>query len=245
MVNILIPLAGKSLFFPEDEYFYPLPLIEIHGKPIIELVVNNLRDLHKDSQFIFIVQREDCQRFHLDRTLSLITSNAKIIRSEGITKGAACSCLLAVDHINNEDELIIANGDQLFLSGIEEFIPTFRGAKADAGCVYFNSVLPRWSYLRLDGHTITEAVEKKPISRNAIAGLYYFKNGRDFVKASMNTIFKNASVNDSYYIAPTINELILDGKRTYATPIKNEHYFTFYTPQKIQDYESLLAGNKQ
>ena len=41
MINILIPLAGKNSFFPESEFPYPKPLVEINGKTMIEHVINN------------------------------------------------------------------------------------------------------------------------------------------------------------------------------------------------------------
>ena len=41
-LNIIIPIAGTSELFEKAGYMYPKPLIEINGKPMIELVLKKL-----------------------------------------------------------------------------------------------------------------------------------------------------------------------------------------------------------
>ncbi|MCK7510367.1 MAG: hypothetical protein MZV70_44170 [Desulfobacterales bacterium] len=72
--------------------------------------------------------------------------------------------MLAVEQINNSDPLIICNSDQLFEDNPECFIMDFEKQQADAGIVFFESVHPRWSFIRLQGDQIVEAAEKKPVS---------------------------------------------------------------------------------
>ena len=45
-INIVIPMAGDGQRFHEFGYRAPKPLIEIHGKPIIQLVTKNLSFRH-------------------------------------------------------------------------------------------------------------------------------------------------------------------------------------------------------
>ena len=56
----------------------------------------------------------------------------------------------------------------------------------------------------------------------------------------MRSIQKNSSVNGNFYIAPTLNELILQGKKIRVAKVEAQRYHTFYTPQKIKEYESQL-----
>lgn len=239
-MNILIPMAGKSQYFPEREFPFPKPLIEIGAKTIIERVAENLRTAAENVKFIFVVNEDDCRRFYLDNTLSLISEgHCHIVKINNETKGSACSALMAIDYIASDTPLLIANSDQLFDVSIAELLSGFRGA--DAGVVCFDSVHPRWSYVRLDETgDVVETAEKRPISRHAIAGLYYFSTGHDFIHAAMAMIRKDESVNESYFIAPTLNQMILGGKKIRINLVPNEKYHTFYTPQKIKDYESLL-----
>lgn len=239
MINILIPLGGKSPFFDNEEYPFPKPLIEINGKPMIEIVLDNLCKIKKGKRFIFIVNPDDCHKYHLDNVLNLLTdNNCIIIKLASETKGAACSSLMAIEHINNQDKLLISNGDQVINKDLNEILDHFEKKNIYAGAVCFDSVHPKWSYVRLDeNNKIVETAEKRPISKNAIAGLYYFKHGSDFVTSAMKTIEKDANVNGLYYIAPTLNEMVLENKNLEIFKIQNNQYHSFYSPQKIKEYE--------
>jgi dTDP-glucose pyrophosphorylase len=243
MINILIPMAGKNQHFPEGEFPFPKSLIEIGSKTMIERVVDNLATAGDNVKFIFVIGGEDCSKFHLDNTLSIITDGrGHIVRLDNETRGSACSALMAIDHIATDMPLLIANSDQLFEKPIAEMINDFQ--KADAGIVTFDSVHPRWSYARLDEQgKVVETAEKRPLSRHAIAGLYYFSRGTHFVDAAMQMIRKDESVNGSYFVAPVLNQLILAGKDIQVHKIENSCYHTFYTPQKIKEYESWLQHN--
>lgn len=238
MINVLIPMAGKSQFFPESEFPFPKPLIEIGPKTMIEHVIDNLSTADTDVQFIFVLSSADCRKFHLDSTLNIITDHrCKIVLLDSETRGAACSALMAIRHIADETPLVIANADQLFDDRLDDLLKPLKGA--DAGVLTFESVHPRWSYVRLDEQgRVVETAEKRPISRRAIAGLYYFRQGRDFVTSAMRMIEKDAAVNGSFYIAPVLNEMILRGQTIQAVNVDSQRYHTFYTPQKIKEYEA-------
>jgi NDP-sugar pyrophosphorylase family protein len=235
-------MAGRSQHFADSEYSFPKPLIEIGQKTMIEHVVANLATAGSDLQFIFVVAAADCRKFHLDSTLSIITNQkCKLVKLDSDTKGAACSALMAIKYIANEQPLIIANSDQLFETPISELIQNI--GESDAGVATFDSVHPRWSYVRLNEQgLITETAEKRPISRQAIAGIYYFRQGKDFVDAAMSMIQKDSNVNGSFYISPCLNEMILKGKKIRTAGVDVKRYHTFYTPQKIKEYEAHLRS---
>ena len=148
---------------------------------------------------------------------------------------------MAIEHMDNPDKLVISNGDQVIEEDLNRPLSFFDERRADAGVIAFESVHPKWSYVRLgtDGRVI-ETAEKRPISKHAIAGFYYFKRGSDFVKSAMQSIEKDASVNGIYFIAPCINEMVLQNKRIEMFPIEDRRYRSFYSPQKIKEYEKEL-----
>jgi NDP-sugar pyrophosphorylase family protein len=241
MINILIPLAGKNLFFPETEYPFPKPLIEFNGKTMIEHIIDNFNSVQKEKQFIFIVNSEDCKKYHLDNVLNILTKDTcKIIKLNNETKGAACSAMMAIEYIDNDMPLIISNADQLFNMCLDEVISSFENS--DAGVITFESIHPRWSYVRLNEENIViETAEKRPISKNAIAGFYYFTKGSDFISSSSKMIKKDASINELYYVSPALNEMVLENKIISIFQIDNNKYHTFYTPTKIKEYERLIS----
>lgn len=239
MINILLLLAGRSSFFSQEEFYFPSPLIEINGKSMIQLVVENLNGIKGDKRFVCVVNEEDCRKHHIDNVLQLVTEQrAEIHRLQGKTQGAACSALMAIEDIDNDDPLIIANSDQLINYDLDEIIRYYQKQEADAAVLCFETIHPRWSYVKInqDQHVI-QAAEKNPISKNAIAGFYYFSKGSDFVKAAQKTIQKECHVNGTYYVSTSLNELVLEQKKVVAYHIRSENYHTFYSPQKIEEFQ--------
>jgi NDP-sugar pyrophosphorylase family protein len=246
-MKILMPMAGKSLFFGDEKFPFPKPIIEICGKPMVQYVIDNFKSIDEPQEFIFILSSAECNKYHLDKILKLLTDGkCKNIKIEKPTKGAACSTLLAIDHIDNDDELVISNCDQVMDIVLKDVVSNFRKTKCDAGVVSFNSVHPRWSFVRLDEHgLVVETAEKRPISKSAIAGFYYFKKGSCFVKAAMDSIRKDSSVEGSFFIAPVLNELILNQMKIGTYPIEDNKYHTFYSPQKIEEYEKQMFNTEK
>lgn len=245
MLNILIPIAGKDDFIEREFNKFPKPLFEIQGVSLVQMAIENLANISNDIQFIFIVSKSDCDSFHLDEVLKLLTSGkCKVIILEFETKGAACSALMAIENINNLNPLVIANYDQIFNEDLNKVIDYFSLKDCDCGVITFETLHPRWSYIKLNEENIViEASEKKPISKNAIAGFYYFKHGMDFVDGAMESILKEAHVDGKFYIAPTINQLILKNKKVIQYKMEVNNYHTFYSKEKIIEYKTKLNNN--
>lgn len=238
MINVLLPMAGASAMFDPQLYPYPLPLTEVCGKPLIEHVIANLETVGDDVRFIFVVKADDCRRFHLDNTLSLLApGRCEIVQLTGETQGALCSAMMAISHIANDDPLVIANFDQLIEPGLGGLYAQLKQEGCDAGCLTFDAVHPRWSYVKVENGAVVEAAEKNPISRHAIAGFYYFSKGSLFIEAAKRTICNHASVGDLYFVSLVFNELILDGKVVKSVNLGPQQYHSFYTPQRIEEYE--------
>ena len=240
-MNLLIPIASSSKFFHTEDYGYPKPLIEILGRPMIELVIENLTKDVQYKKIIFILRQEDCEKYHLDDTLKLLCpSPPEVIKLQGETQGALCSVLLAVDLILNDEMVVIANADQIFDGGVSNFLDQFISSKLEAGCITFESVHPRWSYVQIDGDgLVVETAEKRPISKHAIAGFYMYKTGSTFVGLAMESIKRGLGSNENYFISPVFNEYVLAGMPVGKYQIPNNSYHTFYSPQKIDEFEAL------
>lgn len=234
MVNILIPSMGKSMFF--EESFFPKPLIEIRGKTILEMVIENYIGVNPKS-YIFVFDARDCSEFHLDSSAKILSPLSIAIKLKNQTAGALCTCLMAIDYINNDTSLIIANSDQIIDVDYGEVIGRFDGFGADAGVITFPSIHPRWSYARKSGEEIVEVAEKRPLSKDAIAGFYYYRRGSDFVEGAKRALLKDSSLDGKFYISASLNELILLGRKIAYYDIPKERYHSFYSPEKIKEYE--------
>lgn len=84
---------------------------------------------------------------------------------------------------------------------------------------------------------MVEAAEKRPVSKHALAGFYYFKHGCDFIDAAKKTIKKGCAYDGRYYLSASINEMILMNKKVNYYQISNSQYHSFYSPEKVHVYE--------
>lgn len=207
-VVVLVPMAGAGSRFVQAGYQLPKPLIDVAGKPMIQRVIDNL---NIDAQYVFVVQKEHYEKYNLGAYLELMTPGCKVIQTDGLTEGAACTTLLAKEYINNDKHLLIANSDQFVDWDSCEFLYTMINANADGGILTFEANDPKWSYVKTNelGYA-NEVAEKKVISNEATVGIYYFKRGSQYVKLAEQMINKNIRVNNEFYVCPVYNELFLE-----------------------------------
>jgi len=238
-MNLLVLMAGSSQSFYNEGYKYPKPLIEINGEMIVNKVVSNIKPLsEKCNKVVFVIMKEDDKKYHLSNIINLLIPEAIVIELEKETAGAACSALLATEHLDASVPLIISNGDHVIDEDLTLLTSKFIDGDSDGGVLVFNSVHPRWSYVRLsnDGSVI-EASEKMPISSNATAGFYFFRQAKDFSIYAQKMILKGAHTNGAYYVCPTFNEMILDYKNITSIEINSNNYHSFMSPDLIEEYK--------
>jgi len=238
-MNILIPMAGAGSRFEEAGYTFPKPLIEVHGKPMIQKVVENL---NLEGRHIFIVQKSHYDKYALKYLLPLIAPGCEIVQVEGVTEGAACTALLAKEFIDNKKPLVIANSDQWVEYGDPNWLDSFT---YDGGMLTFTSTHPKWSFAKVKTEVgkpsfVTEVAEKKPISSNATVGTYYWSQGSDFVKYAEQMIERDRRVNNEFYICPVFNEAIEDGKKIQIKGI--EKMWGLGTPEDLRYYLTNYKG---
>ena len=209
-LNVLIPMAGAGSRFQSAGYTFPKPLIQVHDKPMIQVVVENIG---LEANYHFVVQKQHREKYNLDTMLGLIAPICNVIEVDGMTEGAACTALLAEEFINNKDPLFFANSDQWVDWNPIEFMYRMQETGADGGIVTFQSTHPKWSFAKVnESGIVTEVAEKNPISTHATVGYYYWKHGSDFVKYADQMIEKDIRVNNEFYVCPVYNQAIEDNK---------------------------------
>ena len=237
-LNVLIPMAGAGSRFAQAGYTFPKPLIEVRGKPMIQVVVENL---NIEANYIFLVQREHYETYNLKYLLNLIAPGCKIVQVDGLTEGAACTTLLAKEHIDNDTPLVMANSDQFVEWNSNECMYAFSADSIDGGILTFKATHPKWSYAKLDENGfVFEVAEKKVISDEATVGIYYWRHGSDYVKYAEQMIAKNIRTNGEFYTCPVFNEAVGDGKKVRVKNI--EKMWGIGTPE---DLNYFLDNHKE
>ncbi len=228
-MNVLIPMAGRGSRFADVGYTFPKPLIEVNGKPMIQVVLENL---NIEANYTFVVRKEHYDKYSLQYLLSLISPGCNIVQVDEITEGSACTTLLAKEFINNDDSLLLANSDQFMEWNSNECLYAFNADGIDGGILTFKATHPKWSYAKVgtDGF-VKEVAEKKPISEDATVGVYFWNKGSDYVKYAEQMIGKNIRTNGEFYICPVFNEAIEDGKKIRIKEI--ERMWGIGTPEDL------------
>jgi len=243
-LNVLIPMSGGGTRFKQAGYELPKPLIDVNGKPMIQWVVENL---NVDANFIFIVQKEHYEKYNLKTILNLIVPNCKIVITNGLTEGAACSALLAKEYIDNNKHLLIANSDQFIDDfSISNFIYSAVSKKADASILTFEKHNdPKWSYAQVENGYVVKVAEKKPISNLATVGMYFWNKGTDFVKYAEQMIANNDRTNNEFYVVPSFNWMIKDNKKIITHSVQPKDFWGLGTPEDLQSFIKYYEEYKQ
>ena len=86
-----------------------------------------------------------------------------------------------------------------------------------------------------DHKNVIEVAEKKVISNNATVGVYYWKQGKDFVKYTIKMIEKNVRVNNEFYVCPVYNEAIKDKKKIIISNV--DSMWGLGTPEDLKYFQ--------
>jgi HAD superfamily hydrolase (TIGR01509 family) len=231
-LNVLIPMAGAGSRFEQAGYTFPKPLIEVKNKPMIQVVIENL---NLEANYIYVVQKAHREKYNLDTLLNLLTPGCKIVETDGLTEGAACTALLAKEYIDNGNPLFFANSDQFVEWDSNEFMYKMNETEADGGIVTFTATHPKWSFAKIDEKgLVTEVAEKNPISDIATVGYYYWKHGSDFVKYAEEMIKEDIRVSNEFYVCPVFNQAIKDYKQIRTFNVKG--MWGLGTPEDLKNY---------
>ena len=189
-----------------------------------KLVIDNLRP-SRPHRFIFIILQDHIDSFAMDKHLRAWQPDCLIVPVQTVTQGTACTVLLAREHINTNDPLMIANCDQLIDADIDDYLAHMDKNAADGIIMTMWADDPKWSYCRFnDQSRMTEVVEKQVVSvYEATVGIYNYRQGSDFVAAAEAMIAQNLRVNGEFYVAPAYNPLIEKGQKILHFNVGREY----------------------
>jgi dTDP-glucose pyrophosphorylase len=164
----------------------------------------------------------------------------------GKTHGAICTALLACEYIDSDEELIVMAVDDFIDADFRTILDFFRTGGCDAGLVSFNSAHPRYSFARLDEDgMVSETAEKRPISRHALASLYYFRRGGEFVECAKEVIRKDDRINNAFFISQAVNEMILQRRKVLLHPIHSSQFHPLKNEMQLAQYMTELKTRQE
>jgi hypothetical protein len=234
--NVLILAASnRQSNFSSDEY--PLCLVDVNGVALIERILITLRNI-SDPVFYCAVLTDDVRRYHLDMVFQQLINGVKIIDIPAQTKGSLCTALFCAVQMENSLPLLIVSTNEFVDVDANEILETFITRGLNAGTLTFRSIHPRYSYVRIDKKgLVEEASAQCPISNKATAGWFWYARTSEFVSAAMSLIRKEVFTKDMFFIAPTLNEIILKRQHVGVFEIPVGSYYPLKNDRQIKDYE--------
>lgn len=239
-MNIVIPMAGMGSRFKNEGFDVPKPLIEVNGKTLIE---HSVSTLGIKGKFIFITREFENQRYNdmLSHKLKEIEPNSIEIKLKEPTRGAAETVLTAINHINNQQPLIITNCDQITDWDSDDFINFINNDNIDGCVVTYPSENPKNSFALVENGEIIKMYEKTPVSNYALIGVHFWKKGSDFINSAKELI-KHFDIEGKpeCYISETYNYLIDEGKKIVNYHIDENEFIPLGTPYDLKIYEGKV-----
>lgn len=250
-MNILIPMAGEGKRFKDKGYNISKPAILVYDrrdgiqKPMVVLAAYDLPGIeNSDNQIIFIDRI-----FHKDSGVETIIkkyfTSAKFITVDKLTEGQACTCMLAKNIIDNDEELLIAGCD----NGMDFDENKFEKLKQENDVIVFTytnneTVLHNpdsYGWMIVDKNnkvvdvSIKKAVSNSPMQDHAVVATFWFKKGSIFVNAAKRMFDANDRINNEFYVDQVIKYILEMGYRVVAFDI--ERYICWGTPYDYEIYQ--------
>jgi NDP-sugar pyrophosphorylase family protein len=238
-MKIVIPMAGLGSRFKNVGIETPKPLIEIDGQTLIE---HSVKSLGINGEFIFITRQYENNNYNekLSNILKDIAPGCVEIKLDKNQLGAADAALYAKQYINNDEELIITNCDQKLEWDSKKFIDFIHRSNCDGAVLLFKSLDSKNSFAKLSGERVIEIAEKKVISEDALFGLHYWKNGKDFVDSAEKLLkeYKQKNLIECY-VSETYNYIIKE-KTILGYFINSNEFHLLGTPEDLDTYSAKI-----
>ncbi|WP_269611685.1 sugar phosphate nucleotidyltransferase [Prochlorococcus marinus] len=246
MLNIIIPVYGQSKDnFSLDSKNSISILDHVKDHSILSWSLEHIERFTGDKRYFFISTDEFISHNHIDKVLPLYTdSEVNVIRLRRNTNGMPCAVMMGIDNYNLNEPFLVTSADQYIDTDLESHLKFFDSTSASAGTIGFQSIHPKWSYAELDDENfVTRVEEKVPISQNALSSSYYFSSGNLMVECISDNINRGELINKRFYLAPCLNELIINNKKVAYSKIEKDNYFNFYSNTVKDDFRKYLERN--
>lgn len=255
-MNIIIPMAGAGKRFSDAGYMVHKPVIMTtywrtgEKMPMVVCATKDLPGVEADGSNVIYIDRTFHKESGVEEEIRKYFPRCSFITVKELTEGQACTCLLAKEKINTEEELLIAGCDNGMVMNVED-VGRGKNQKADVlaftyrhnEAVNENPNAYGWIQADEEGHikklSIKKPLSDTPINDHAIVATFWFRRGKDFVQAAEKMIAENNRINGEFYVDEVMKHTIELGMDTRVMEV--ERYIGWGTPRDYENYERTLA----
>lgn len=229
-MKVIIPLAGKGTRLRPHTHVTPKPMLKIAGKPVIDYVMDDLKQLGNVSQVIYITGHlkekvEDYTRAKFPWPSVFIEQKEQL--------GTAHAVALAREHVNEPVMVIFV--DTIF----DADLSVINRTTAD-GIIWVKEVedYQRFGVVVSDRDgNMTRIVEKpkEPISKRANIGLQYIENWK-LLYEGIDHVMHQPSNKGEYYLTDAFQYMVDKGAKLKVIDVRG-----WYDAGKL---DTLLETNQ-
>jgi hypothetical protein len=214
MMQLVVPLAGPD-FVRADGTVKACHLVD--GEPLLLRAIQSRSWVGKlkDTTPIFVLRDDPVSRAFADTTLRDWFPSRKCVYLDGAARGAAMSMLAGLSVVSRWDVPVCLDLCDILFDCVEDPLQGFAKDEVGGVALTFESDNPVYSYLRRNEQgRICEAREKVVISREASAGVYFFRNLPTLVGAVAHSLehAEQLAHRDNLFVCPLFNGVLANGQ---------------------------------
>lgn len=253
--KILIPMAGAGRRFADAGYRVHKPAIPTTDrydgteKPMVVCATEDLPGVAADGSNVIYVDRTFHREDGVEDAIRAYYEKAQFITIDRLTEGQACTCMLAKDYLDPEEELLIAGCD----NGMDIDRAAFEETKQTCDCIVFTyrhneSVLQNpnaYGWMLTDeagnitGTSIKKAISDTPMEDPAVVATFWFRKAKVFFDATEKMIRENDRINGEFYVDQTVKHVLDLGYRAKIFDI--DRYVGWGTPADYEGYQNTYT----
>ncbi len=243
-MKAIIPVAGAGTRLRPLTYTQPKPLIPVAGKPIIDLIVDQLRGAGVE-EFVFIIG------YLGEKIKDHIESKYPKLKKEFVTQnkrqGLGHAIWVAKEQIYDSTEIIIFLGDTIIDFDIKKFVES----ETSTFCVKTVKDPGNFGVVEVgeDGF-VTKVVEKPKIPKTnmAMVGVYKIKEVKQLLDAIGKNIQHDKRTHNEFQLTDGLMDLIKEGHKMTTMQVNNwfdcgKKEILLETNAKLLDEEGFASAN--
>jgi hypothetical protein len=166
--------------------------------------------------------------------------NCSKVFLENHTKGALCTLGMILELIPENFPVVVSSIHGYIRKGLTSFVESMKEANAEAGVITFKASDEKYSYLRIVDGKVLEISEKIIIGDDATAGIFYFKNKENIIKALEWSLLNNVQTQGLYFVAPSLNYFVTNALKIVPWSTLESDYIRFSTIEESEQAKEKL-----
>lgn len=224
-MKVIIPLAGPDFVRPDGSV---KATIDLDGLPLLRRAIESRSwwlDGHvRACDLVFVLRDDEASRAFARNFLADWYGDARTVFLSSFTRGAALTVLAGCGLIENMAEPICFDLADIMFNSAIDMDEVFSDPAVGGVALSFPSQKPIYSYIRRDENgVVVETAEKRVISGEASAGVYFFRSVPVYLAALAHVLGNEAqyTYRDIFYICPVFNGVLKQGLNVLSLPVQD------------------------